>query len=63
MGRRSGTHWHDLSERYGKWKSVHWRFSRWSHAGVWARIFAPLTSAAKSSTSTASSYLPPPLLI
>jgi len=34
---RSGAHWHDLPERYGKWKSVHTRFSRWARNGVWER--------------------------
>ena len=40
---RSGAHWCDLPERYGKWKSVHRRFSRWCHAGVWERVFESLT--------------------
>ena len=40
---RSGAHWHDLPERYGKWKSLHKRFSRWSIAGVWERLFEDLT--------------------
>jgi transposase len=40
---RSGAHWHDLPERYGKWKSLHKRFSRWSKAGVWERLFNDLT--------------------
>ena len=31
---RSGAHWRDLPGRYGKWKTVHKRFSRWCHAGV-----------------------------
>ncbi len=31
---RSGAHWCDLPDRYGKWKTVHRRFSRWCHAGV-----------------------------
>ena len=26
-------------ERYGKWKTVHQRFSRWCRAGVWERVF------------------------
>ncbi len=30
----SGAHWCDLPERYGKWKTVHQRFSRWCHAGA-----------------------------
>ena len=34
---RSGAHWQHLPERYGKWKTVHRRFSRWCHAGVWER--------------------------
>ena len=41
---RSGAHWHDLPERYGKWKSVHTRFSRWAKAGVWERVFKVLTA-------------------
>ncbi len=41
---RSGAHWCDLPERYGKWKTVHRRFSRWCHAGVWERVFAALTA-------------------
>ena len=32
---RSGAHWHDLPERYGKWKSVHTRFSRWAKSGTY----------------------------
>ena len=41
---RSGAHWHDLPERYGKYKSVHKRFTRWAAAGVWERIFAVLSA-------------------
>jgi len=39
---RSGAHWHDLPERYGKWKTVHKRFTRWAKAGVWERVFENL---------------------
>ena len=39
---RSGAHWCDLPERYGRWKTLHRRFSRWSKAGVWDRVFADL---------------------
>jgi len=39
---RSGAHWHDLPERYGKWKTLHKRFSRWSKAKVWERVFDDL---------------------
>ena len=41
---RSGAHWHDLPERYGKWKTVHKRFTRWAAAGVWEKVFASLTA-------------------
>lgn len=40
---RSGAHWHDLPERYGKWKTLHKRFSRWSRAKVWEKVFDDLT--------------------
>jgi transposase len=41
---RSGAHWHNLPERYGKWKTVHTRFSRWAKKGVWERVFKVLTA-------------------
>ena len=36
---RSGARWSDLPERYGKYKTVHKRFTRWAKAGVRERIF------------------------
>jgi transposase len=39
---RSGAHWHDLPERYGKWKTLHKRFTRWAKAGVWEQAFQHL---------------------
>lgn len=40
---RSGAHWRDMPERYGKWKTLHKRFTRWAKAGVWEVVFASLT--------------------
>lgn len=37
---RSGARWSDLPERYGKFKTVHKRFTRWASAGVWEKVFA-----------------------
>jgi transposase len=37
-----GAHWRDLPERYGKWKTLHKRFTRWAKAGVWDEVFASL---------------------
>jgi putative transposase len=39
---RSGARWSDLPERYGKYKTVHKRFTRWARAGVWEGIFTLL---------------------
>ena len=41
---RSGARWHDLPERYGKYKSVHTRFMRWARAGRWERLFTDLVA-------------------
>jgi len=41
---RSGARWSDMpEERYGKYKSVHKRFTRWSKKGIWEMIFKHLT--------------------
>ena len=39
---RSGARWSDLPERYGKWKTVHKRFTRWAKGGVWEKVFESL---------------------
>ena len=39
---RTGMPWRDLPERFGHWKNIHRRFSRWAKSGVWDRLFAHL---------------------
>ncbi len=34
----------DLPERFGDWKNVHRRHSRWSKSGVWENVFKYLAS-------------------
>jgi transposase len=41
---RAGIPWRDLPERFGDWKNVHRRFSRWSKSGVWERLFNHLAA-------------------
>ena len=41
---RAGIPWRDLPERFGHWKNVHTRFSRWAKSGVWERIFMMLAA-------------------
>jgi transposase len=39
---RAGIPWRDLPERFGDFRVVHLRHSRWSKSGVWKRIFETL---------------------
>lgn len=41
---RAGIPWRDLPERFGPWKAVHTRFSRWAASGVWGRVFDALNA-------------------
>src|SRR5450432_457531 len=41
---RTGCPWRDLPERFGDWKTVHQRFSRWAKSGVFERVFKLLAS-------------------
>ena len=39
---RAGLPWRDLPERFGDWKNVHRRHSRWAKSGAWERLFQHL---------------------
>ena len=38
----NAAHWRDLPEVFGKWTAVHARFRRWSHNGVWEKLYHAL---------------------
>src|SRR3990167_10700256 len=40
---RSGIAWRDLPERFGNFKVIHLRHTRWSKTGVWEKIFKVLS--------------------
>lgn len=39
---RAGIPWRDLPERFGDFRVIHTRFTRWSKSGVWERVFKVL---------------------
>lgn len=43
---RAGIPWRDLPERFGDFRVIHTRFSRWSKTGVWERVFKVLAQEA-----------------
>lgn len=43
---RAGIPWRDLPDRFGDWRVVHTRFSRWAKTGIWQRLFDQLASEA-----------------
>ncbi len=40
---RAGIPWRDLPARFGDFRVVHTRFSRWAERGVWAQVFEILS--------------------
>ena len=40
---RAGIPWRDLPERFGDFRVVHTRHSRWATSGVWERVFQVLS--------------------
>ena len=39
---RAGIPWRDLPERFGNFRVIHTRHTRWSASGVWERVFQVL---------------------
>jgi transposase len=46
---RTGMPWRDLPARYGPYTTAYNRFNRWSHRGIWKRIFDQLASKSRDS--------------
>ena len=36
---RAGIPWRDLPERFGDFKAIHTRHTRWSQKGLWKQVF------------------------
>lgn len=45
---RAGIPWRDLPERFGDFRVIHLRHTRWSRSGVWQRVFEALSADADS---------------
>jgi transposase len=43
---RAGIPWRDLPERFGDFRNIHQRHTRWCQSGVWQRVFEVLASSA-----------------
>src|ERR1700722_14439318 len=39
---RAGIPWRDLPERFGDFRVIHTRHTRWSRTGVWGKVFKEL---------------------
>lgn len=39
---RAGIPWRDLPERFGDFRVIHTRHSRWSKTGIWEKVFKAL---------------------
>ena len=48
---RTGSAWRDLPAHFGPWETVHGRYQRWRHAGLWQQILEVLQQDAAPDTS------------
>jgi transposase len=44
---RTGVPWRDVPDRYGPWKTLYKRFTRWESDGTWVRVEARLRTQAE----------------
>ena len=44
---RAGIPWRDLPTRFGDFRVVHTRFSRWNRKGIWEKVFSVLNNDAE----------------
>jgi transposase len=42
---KNGCSWRELPPEFGNWHGIYMRFSRWTHNGVFDRIYAALSEA------------------
>ena len=56
---RAGIPWRDLPERFGDFRVIHLRHTRWSRSGVWQRVFEALAEDADNEYAMIDSDLPP----
>ncbi len=54
---RAGIPWRDLPERFGHFKTIHTRHTRWSQKGVWKKVFETLAQDADNEYSMIDSTL------
>ena len=45
---KTGAPWRDLPQRYGDWKNVHLRFSRWAKCSIFDKLLGALTAGEES---------------
>jgi transposase len=48
---KTGIQWRDLPERFGPWKTIYTRFSRWCRRGVFDRLLASVSQDADNESS------------
>src|SRR5512140_388951 len=52
---KTGLPWRDLPTHFGPWKTIHSRFTRWNHRGVFERVLSVFASDADNESSMADS--------